>query len=40
LGLIGDQFFRGDTWQALVNIFVWTVVSLLLGLKIFSKKRF
>jgi len=40
LGLIGDQFFRGDTWHALVNIFVWTVVSLLLGLKIFSKKRF
>jgi len=39
LGMIGDKFMRDETWHALANGAVWTVVAVSAGLYLFSRKR-
>jgi hypothetical protein len=39
LGLVGDVFIRDETWHALANGALWTIVAMATGLYAFSRKR-
>lgn len=39
LGMVNDYFAREDTWRAVANCGIWTVLALALGLWLFNRKR-
>ncbi len=40
LGMVGDVFLRETAWQAVVNLVLWTLMSVSGGLILFRRKRF